>query len=97
MKKNSGLKGTGYQSPGKIYSLLIVVACFMTFFHIDWGMPNKRSRAFDNLVLDGVWAHQGKNLSEYAVDVYPPICYVQMDVVFKFIRPVVRAHSKRAF
>ena len=63
-----------------------IVALSLLGAGIDWGLPAHRSRALDNMVIDGRWAESGKDLSRAAADVYPPLNYIVLDVLFAPIR-----------
>ena len=73
----------------KVLLAFIILGTYIviTFINIDWGMPDRRSSAIDNLILDGYWAHSGRDLSHENIDLYPPICYMQMELIFRFLRP----------
>jgi len=60
----------------------------LVFWGIDWGMPRTRPSALDNLIIDGLKAHAGTDLSRSAIDVYPPLCYLQMSLAFAVVRPL---------
>jgi len=60
-------------------------------YGIDWGLPAVRCRAPDNLVLDGRWAEEGRDLSTANTDKYPPLVYLHMEAAFVVVRPIVRA------
>ena len=95
MDSPSSLKNKKYQILTVIGGILLLLLTLKLLFHnISWGMPNKRSPAVDNLVLDGIWAHKGEDLSRANIDLYPPLCYVQMEWVFKCMRRVLQKYQK---
>ncbi len=56
-------------------------------------MPRQRPPAIDNLILDGLWAHSGRDLSRAAIDVYPPLCYIQMSLARTLARPLAEQRT----
>ena len=77
-----------------VAAIIFVFAIKLTFCNIGWGLPDIRSSAKDNLILDGSWAHQGRNLCQANIDLYPPVCYLQMELGFKFLRAYLRSYGK---
>ncbi|MBI4612109.1 MAG: glycosyltransferase family 39 protein [Planctomycetes bacterium] len=70
-------------------ALLLLAAALFLLPAIDWGMPNPRDPAIDNLVIHGGWAYDGENLAEEGGCVYPPLHFHLLEIVFKPIRSAV--------